>query len=168
MRPDIGDLLRGLKKTFGEVILPSLTQPFAVEQATFMMLVFEHIVARWDSAYGFCRVENSELRQVLTEAAGKLCAGSQRHPGLSGLLGEIQARIADEQAAENTGREIRSISDANVVLRGLFCRLLECVEGGNGTDGIPGSSEVVQAGRAYLKRQLERDHDWVRVGEFVW
>jgi hypothetical protein len=168
MRPHIGDLLRGVKKTFGEVIVPSLTEPFAVEQATFMMLVLEHIVARWDQAQAFYRAENIELRHVLAEAAEELWATSQRHPRLCTLLEAILHRIDEEDAADRLPRTPEAIAQANAALREHVSKLLEYVEGGDEADGFPEARRVGRACHAYMQRQLEREREWVKVGEFVW
>jgi hypothetical protein len=168
VRPHIGDLLRGVKKTFGEVIVPSLTEPFAVEQATFMMLVLEHIVARWDQAQAFHHAENIELRQLLANAAEALSTTSQGHPGLRASLERIPQLVAGEDSADRLARTPEAIAAANAALRERVIGLLEYIEGDNEADSLPEARGVVRAARAYMKRQLERDRDWVSVGEFVW
>jgi hypothetical protein len=168
VRPHIGDLLCGVKKTFGEVIVPALTEPFAVEQATFMMLVLDHIVARWDQAQAFHRAEHIDLRKVLLEAAEDLWATSQEHPGLRPLLEAILHRIDEEDAADRLPRTPEAIAQANAALREHVSKLLEYVEGGTEADGFPEAHGVGRACHAYMRRQLEREREWVKVGEFIW
>ncbi|MBI5503936.1 MAG: hypothetical protein HY899_03995 [Deltaproteobacteria bacterium] len=168
MRPHIGDLLRGVKRTFGEVIVPSLTDPFAVEQATFMALVLEHIVARWDQAEEFHRVENTELRQALSEAVERLRSASQERPDVRSLLEAISRRVDEEDAAGHLPRTPETVAQANVALKEYLSKLLECIEDGTGADGASETRRVVHACHAYMKRQLEREREWVRIGEFNW
>ncbi len=157
----IGDLLLKVKQTFGEVIVPSLTEPFAVGQGTFITLALEHIVARWDQAQTFHRAENSDLRQLLADTAEELWTINRGHPELCALLEGILQRVAAEDAADRLPRTSEAIAQANAAMRKYVRRLLEYVEGENEADHFPDARSVVRACRAYMRRQLERERAWV-------
>jgi hypothetical protein len=158
MRPDVGDYLRGVKKTLAEIVFPTLTDPFALEQSAFIMLALEHILARWDKAWHFCREENLALRGVLADAAVRL----SREAGLPNKAGSLPNRIQDrlrkEEGEDDGDRPYESIRDGNVCLRELLAELLETVNG----------EEQNRSARAFMKEQLAREREWVRVGELVW
>jgi hypothetical protein len=158
MRPDIGDYLRGVKKTLAEVVFPTLTDPFALEQSAFIMLALEHLLARWDKAWHFCREENIALRAVLAEAEARLSCEASLPNNAASLLNRIQDRLRKEEAEDDGDRPYESLRDANVCLRELLEELLGAVSG----------EEHKRSARAFMKEQLAREREWVRVGELVW
>jgi hypothetical protein len=158
MRPDIGDYLRGVKKTLAEIVFPTLTDPFALEQSAFIMLALEHLLARWDKAWHFCREENLALRGVLAEAAARLSCEASLPNNATSLLKRIQDRLRREEAADVGDRPYESLRDGNVCLRELLAELL----------GTVGGEEQTRSARAFIKAQLAREREWVRVGELVW
>jgi hypothetical protein len=158
MRPDIGDYLRGVKKTLAEIVFPTLTDPFALEQSAYIMLALEHVLARWDKAWHFCREENLALRGVLAEAAARLSREASLPNNAASLLTRIQDRLRKEEAADAGDRPYESLRDGNVSLRELLAELL----------GTVGGEEQTRSARAFMKEQLAREREWVRVGEFVW
>jgi len=158
MRPDIGDYLRGVKKTLAEIVFPTLTDPFALEQSAFIMLALDHLLARWDKAWHFCREENIALRGVLAEAAAHLSSEANLTNNASSLLNRIQDRLRKEEAEDDGDRPYESLRDGNVFLRELLAELL----------GTVGGEEQNRSARAFMKEQLAREREWVRVGELVW
>lgn len=158
MRPDIGDYLRGVKKTLAEIVLPTLTDPFALEQSAFIMLALEHLLARWDKVWHFCREENLALRGVLAEAAARLSREASLPNNAASLLKRIQDRLRKEEAEDVGDRPYESLRDGNVCLRELLAELL----------GTVGGEEQNRSARAFMKEQLAREREWVRVGELVW
>ena len=158
MRPDIGDFLRGVKKSLAEIVFPTLTDPFALEQSAFIMLALDHVLARWDKASHFCREENRELRAVLAEAAVRLSGGAGLPKNAGGLGERIQDRLRKEEAEDGGDRPYESLRDGNACLRELLAELVGAVNG----------EEQQRSARAFMKEQLEREREWVRVGELVW
>lgn len=158
MRPDIGDYLRGVKKTLAEIVFPTLTDPFALEQSAYIMLALEHLLARWDKAWRFCREENLALRGVLAEVAARLRREAGLPNNAESLLKRIQDRLLKEEAEDAGDRPYESLRDGNVCLRELLAELL----------GTVGGEEQNRSTRAFIKEQLAREREWVRVGELVW
>jgi len=158
MRPDIGDFLRGIKKTLGEIVFPTLTDPFALEQSAFIMLALDHLLARWDKASHFCREENRGLRGVLAEAAARMSGEAGLPKNAGSLLERIQDRLRKEAAEDGADRPYESLRDGTACLSELLAELVGAVNG----------EEQQRSARAFMKKQLEREREWVRVGEFVW
>lgn len=158
MRPDIGDYLRGVKKTLAEIVFPTLTDPFAVEQSAFVMLALEHVLARWDKAWHFCREENLALRAVLAEAAARLRREASLPNNAASLLNRIQDRLRKDEAEDVGDRPYESLRDGNVCLKELLAELVGTVNG----------EEQQGSTRAFMKEQLAREREWVRVGELAW
>ena len=50
-------------------MFPTLTDPFALEQSSLILLALDHAAARWDKAFRFCREENTALRPAQGEGA---------------------------------------------------------------------------------------------------
>lgn len=158
MRPDIGDFLGGLKKTLAEVVFPTLTDPFALEQAGLILLALDHLSARWDKAGRFCREENRALRGVLADAAPRLRGEASLPENAGGLLNRIQDRLRKEEVEDSGDRPYSSLRDGNACLRELLAELLGTVD----------CEELQRRARAFMKEQLEREREWVRIGELVW
>jgi len=158
MRPDIGDLLTGVRKTLAEVVFPTLTDPFALEQSTLILLALDHAAVRWDKAFQFCRDENTALRRVLREGAGLLKNEATAALDAVSLITRIEDRLRVEGTEDGADRSYTSLRDGNARLRELFVELL-------GARDMP---TVQRSARAFMKRQLERDRDWVRIGELLW
>ena len=158
MRPDIGDFLGGVKKTIAEIVFPTLTDPFALEQSELILLALDHLLARWDKAWRFCREENRALRGVLAEAAVRLRGEASLPKNARGLLNRIQDRLRKEEAEDGGDRPYESLRDGNACLRELLAELVGAVNG----------EEQQRSARAFMKEQLEREREWVRVGELVW
>jgi hypothetical protein len=156
MRPNIGDLLAGIKKTFGEVIVPALKDPFALEQASFIMLALEHLAGRWDKVERFCREENAGLRRLLAEAVAS--PGADAAVVAREVVESIRERLAAEDVTDREARSVQSLFEANAALRALLIGLSDAIK----DDGFRRKI------RAWLKQQLEREREWVKVGEFVW
>src|ERR1019366_1544567 len=158
MRPDIGDFLRGVKKSLAEIVFPTLTDPFALEQSAFIMLALDHVLARWDKASHFCREETRGRRAVLAEAAARLSGEAGLPKNAASLRDRIQDRLRKEEAEDGADRPYESLRDGNACLRELLPELT----------GPAGGEEQNRGARAFKKKQLEREREWVRVGEFVW
>lgn len=76
----------------------------------------------------------------------------------AGLRDRIQDRLRKEEVEDGTDRPYESLRDGNACLRELLAELV----------GAASGEEPNRGARAFMKKQLEREREWVRVGEFVW
>lgn len=67
MTPEPRDLLRGARATLAEVVLPALSDPFAIEQARTVLRVLVHLEAVVDDAYTLEWQEACDLSALLEE-----------------------------------------------------------------------------------------------------
>lgn len=67
MTPEPRDLLRGARATLEEVVLPALTDGFAIEQARTVLRVLVHLDAVIDDAYALESEEARDLAALLGE-----------------------------------------------------------------------------------------------------
>jgi hypothetical protein len=67
MTPEPTDLLRGARRTLEDVVLPALTDPFAIEQAKTVLRVLTHLEAVVDEAYPLEAAEAADLCGFLGE-----------------------------------------------------------------------------------------------------
>jgi hypothetical protein len=70
--PEPRDLLRGARATLAEVILPALSDPFAIEQAKTVVRVLLHLDAVIDDAFALEWEEARDLAALLGEASPEL------------------------------------------------------------------------------------------------
>jgi len=63
--PEPTDLLRGARRTLADVVLPALTDPFAIEQLKTVLRVIDHLEAVIDDAYPLEAAEAEDLRRFL-------------------------------------------------------------------------------------------------------
>ncbi len=72
MTPEPRDLLRGARATLSEVVLPALSDPFAIEQARTVLRVLVHLDAVIDDAYALEWDEARDLATLLGDADATL------------------------------------------------------------------------------------------------
>ena len=70
MTPEPTDLLRGARRTLEEIVLPALSDPFAIEQAKTVLRVLAHLEAVVDEAYPLEWEEARDLEAFLDVAHG--------------------------------------------------------------------------------------------------
>jgi hypothetical protein len=68
--PEPTDLLRGARRTLEEIVLPALSDPFAIEQAKTVLRVLAHLEAVVDEAYPLEWAEAHDLEAFLGVARG--------------------------------------------------------------------------------------------------
>ena len=68
MTPEPTDLLRGARRTLEDVVLPTISDPFAIEQAKTIVRVLLHLEAVIDDAYPLEAAEAADLQRFLGEA----------------------------------------------------------------------------------------------------
>jgi hypothetical protein len=69
MTPEPRDLLRGARATLAQVVLPALSDPFAIEQAKTVLRVLVHLDAVIDDAHALEWEEARDLAELLGEPA---------------------------------------------------------------------------------------------------
>ena len=67
MTPEPTDLLRGARLTLTDIVLPTLADPFAIEQLKTVLRVLTHLEAVVDEAYPLEAAEAEDLREFLGE-----------------------------------------------------------------------------------------------------
>lgn len=109
MTPEPTDLLRGARRTLEDVVLPALSDPFAIEQAKVVLRVLTHLEAVIDEAYPIEAAEAEDLRRFLGEPADRATldlpsyrslrdANVRRKEQLTGLIRSL-ARAPRDAAA---------------------------------------------------------------------
>ncbi|MGH2901962.1 MAG: hypothetical protein ACRDMZ_25025, partial [Solirubrobacteraceae bacterium] len=105
MTPEPRDLLRGARATLAEVVLPALSDPFAIEQAKTVLRVLVHLDAVIDDAYALEWEEARDLAALLGErASADESAPPESYRGLRNANVERKRRVAERiRAAAATG-----------------------------------------------------------------
>src|ERR1700687_5232396 len=113
MRPDIGDLIEGIKRALSEEILPAVNDAFAREQLAYALFLCEHLASRWDRAHIFFHHEHADLHATLGAVVeiGRRCTAPTAR--FSGLLDSTAVALAgDEPTALRPLRALSSASHA--------------------------------------------------------
>jgi hypothetical protein len=143
MTPEAGDLLRGARRTLSDVVLPALTDAFAIEQVKTVLRILTHLEAVIDEAYPLEAAETEDLCRFLGEVA--------RSATTLAPLGEPDER---EPLALEPFRELR---DGNVRRKAKITAVIRALA------RAPKSPEL-EAIRTALDRlaarQLERERRW--------
>ena len=165
MRPDIGDLIEGIKRSLSEEILPTVTDAFAREQLAYSLFLCEHLASRWDQAHLFFHREHADLHATLgavVEIGRRCTAPTARFRAL--LESTAIALAADESAAP---RPLRALSTASHALKEAAAQFLEVCAA-----AAPPDRDVFDEIRATLhacmKRQLEHEEEWVTGAQIGW
>jgi hypothetical protein len=165
MRPDIGDVIHGIKRTLGEEILPALTDTFAREQLAYTLFLCEHLAARWDQAHMFTAEEYADLRATLAAAIDVGRRSTAPTASFTALLDGTAVALAADEAS--TARPLRVLSAAIAEFTGALVRLLAAC-----ADLPPADRKVCADVRTilcdFMKRQLARDEQWVSSAQIGW
>ncbi|MDP3937106.1 MAG: hypothetical protein Q8R92_03115 [Deltaproteobacteria bacterium] len=165
MRPDVSDILSGIQRTLMEEILPDLASDRGRERLTSVLFLLQHCMARWDRVGGFLKEEHDDLSGVLERIAAARAAGEATGP-LADILREIESAVATAPGNEapDAIEELRaSVRERRAMLASLLGRIV-------GAD-LPDGSALAHCRReahGYVGRQINRDREWVQVGEIVW
>jgi hypothetical protein len=143
MQPGVVEVLRGVRKVLGEVLLPELQTAQARAQATYALILIDHLTARWAIEHRLLADEEAELRPLV-----------ERYGVASGLTPPAGAARATTAAADPLALAHR--------VRQLRAALVDLA----GRPGFPAEAEAQL--QAYLEHQNARDKELVAVGELGW
>ena len=133
MTPEPTDLLRGARRTLEEIVLPALTDPFAIEQAKTVLRVLAHLEAVVDDAYPLEWAEARDLEAFLAVANG----------------------YAKEPESQTTPMpSYRELRDDNARKKERVAELVRGPLRSRGNDALLGAFE------ALVRGQLERERRW--------
>ena len=165
MHPDVGDLILGIKRSLMEEILPAVGTAYAREQLAFAALFCDHVAARWDRTHIFVIAEFDDLRTTLATAiaSGRGCR-PPRAPLTAALDSANAALIA---TGADTAQPLRVLQRAVAELKACLVRLLEACDDRDATDG-EWRAAMRESLRAYMRRQLAREEDWVSTTPIGW
>ena len=165
MRPDIGDLIQGIKRSLSEEILPAVADAFAREQLAYSLFLCEHLADRWDQAHIFLRDEHDDLWTTLATVItlGHKCTAPTQL--FTALLDSTAVALAANQPT--TAQPLRTLSAISHALKESVVQFLEACEGAAAADAAV-FAEIRATLRACMKRQLARDEQWVAGAQIGW
>jgi len=154
MTPDVGQFIQGMCKTMEEVILPTVGDSFAQEQAKLIIGTLRFLDTVQDMQYPYEAVENEEYRKIL-RALSEASLRCERTNVLRSLLDEVKTHLAQEAGLKEHGpRSYRSLRQSNIVMKRLLCGILRTVE------ELPASIDGLV--KEFTKQQLRRERAWMR------
>jgi hypothetical protein len=152
--PEPTDLLRGARRTLADVVLPALTDPFAIEQLKTVLRVIDHLEAVIDEAYPLEAAEAEDLRGFLAAVAQSSdpTLSTLRDASLAGSTATIsEPRPTGAHASLPSFRELR---DANVRRKRLVSEVIRAMRRGSAATSTQTDLEGL------VRRQLDRERRW--------
>jgi hypothetical protein len=144
--PEPKDLLRGASRTLADIVLPTLVDPFAIEQAKTVLRVLAHLEAVVDEAYPLETAEAADLQRFLRDVA----RSSDR--ALASLGSD------DPLSTPSALLSYRELRDANVKRKRVVTEVIRALARG-------ASDPTIQAALDDLvRRQLARERRWTNPG----
>jgi hypothetical protein len=104
MTPEPSDLLRGARRTLEDVVLPALTDAFAIEQAKTVLRVLTHLEAVIDEAYPLEAAEAADLCAFLGDSNPGLAAYRELRDGNVKRKARLSAVVHELAHAPNDER----------------------------------------------------------------
>ena len=147
MTPEPTDLLRGARRTLADVVLPALTDPFAIEQLKTVLRVIDHLEAVIDDAYPLEAAEAEDLREFLAKVA------HSSDPTLSTVRGSAMS-AATTVASQGSLPSFRELRDANVRCKRLVSEVIRAMRRGSAASSTQTDLESL------VRRQLDRERRW--------
>lgn len=153
MTPEPTDLLRGARRTLADLVLPALTDPFAIEQLRTVLGLLAHLEAVIDEAYPLEAAEAEDLRRFLAEAARSDDAA------LSPLRASV-AEEASEPLAAGGLPSYRALREGNVQRKRRVTEIIRAL--GREARGPARKRPIEAALDELVRRQLGRERLWTR------
>jgi hypothetical protein len=146
MTPEPTDLLRGARRTIEEIVLPALSDPFAIEQANGVLRVLLHLESVIDDGYVLEWEEARDFGRFLEIAAGLVGVDDE----------ELRAAAVSAPSGE-APPSYRELRDANVRRKALVTGLVR--------GPLRGASDAARESFDELVRgQLARERRWTSPG----
>jgi hypothetical protein len=137
-----------------EVILPTVGDSFAQEQAKLIIGTLRFLDVVQDMQYPYEVIENEEYRKIL-RTLGEAPLRSERTNELRSLSDEVKSHLAQETGLKTNGpRSYRSLRQSNIVMKRLLCEILRTVE------ELPASIDRLV--KDFTKQQLRRERAWMK------
>ena len=159
MRPTTEEILKGMKYTLKEVIVPDLRSSWPRWMAEQIDYFIDHLILRYREEPKMVLDENQELREILSQAGNVLrTVGLARSDTLLvSLADEIKEHLKDklQEGAENN--PIPLMQEENKRLKSKVCEAIIAIEKTQEEGLIPSLSVVREKIRFYIKRQVKRE-----------
>jgi len=127
MRPTSVEVLRGIRRSLLETILPQIGDPFIQGQVQAMVMLVDSLAMTWDSEAEELRQDNQELAELLTRAAPVLTdfARSREHRDLLHLASRAQTVSAHDSDSLRLSELAAKHRELEAVLADLLVALEE-------------------------------------------
>jgi len=118
MTPEPTDLLRGARRTLEDVVLPALSDAFAIEQAKTVLRVLAHLEAVVDEAYPLEAAEAADLCAFLGDTTPGTPSYRELRDGNVNRKRRLAAVVRELAQAPTT-------DERRAALEALLCRQVE-------------------------------------------
>lgn len=152
MRPNPDELLRLMRKSLKEVVVPAVGEEWPTYVAKSIERMLEHVERRWSLELGQLAADTEELRELF----GSLLDHLESAGGVSGAgaAGEMRALLA-EQSLASRAVEFAALSAENQAHRQILESLIVSFDEDSEAHDVAVTARP--AIQDYLARQLDRD-----------
>jgi hypothetical protein len=159
VRPTTEEILKGIKFTLKEVIVPDLRSPWPRWMAEQIDYFIDHLVLRYQEEPQMLLDENRELREILSQAEGVFrTVGLVRSDApLIGLADEIKEQLQDKPQEKVEYTPVPLMQEKNNRLKSKLCEAIKAIESAQEEREIPSLNEVREKIRTYMKKQVKRE-----------
>jgi len=127
MGPEMSQFLSGMKRTIEQVILPSLSDRFAQEQAGMVAATLGFLAVTHDKVFHYELLENYRYKQILGKATVLLDRETLTQPELEATIGAIRRHFKlDPPESDVYFRPFSFLRRSNETMKEHLCTLIRC------------------------------------------
>jgi hypothetical protein len=158
VRPYPDQLLRSIRQSLTEVVIPKIDDDWARYVARSLEKIVEHLERRWRYELAFAVEDVRELAELLRELQASLAEpGLAERPELAAPRAAIERRLA-AGAAPDAAPDLRKLTEQNERYRRTLVAAIDRLEDAAGDATLGERLEPVRARiRKYLRRHLDRE-----------
>ncbi len=156
MRPSARELLDSIAEALDTRVAPTVTDPWAASSLRSIRTLLSHLSVRVEAELAILADGNADLREVLAVARDRLqgCA-TPSHPS---MLEDLQTALAQPSVRESGAlATVAALEEESAALNEQLERLVRVVHDDRASLGEELQAELLNAIRAFIARQLERE-----------
>lgn len=158
MNPELDQFLSSMKKTMEEVVIPNLTDSFAIEQAGIVAATLGYLETIHDKVFHYELFENSEYKNILLKILD-IFAGDTDNDQLCAALARIKDHFAHDKPEDQTPlRSYKFIRGSNENMKEMLCELIQLQPGMDAT----ARNEFEMLLKPFYQAIEKRERAWVK------
>lgn len=163
MRPNATQIIAGIKWSFEAYVVPDLTSRLGLSAGRSIMNLLNHLEARVGMEGQLLAEDNRDMRSVFQQLSGLLdpAARDSAGPEVRAAIAEMNEKAGKQYRTADAYPTLDSLTEENEDLKRTLVQAIRAVE--EHKEGLPADvyAQADQAIRAQLRRQLDRENQWI-------